>query len=78
LDEPTSSIDASAELEIFQNIKARAVDKMIILITHRLYNLKIADYIYVMKDGSIAEQGSFDSLVQKSVIFKKMYEAQKL
>jgi len=78
LDEPTSSIDASAELEIFQNIKAMAAGKMVILITHRLYNLKIADYIYVMKDGSIAEEGDFDSLVQESVIFKKMYEAQKL
>lgn len=78
LDEPTSSIDATAELNIFKNLKEQLNDKMVILITHRLYNLKIADYIYVMQDGSIAEEGTFDNLIEHYGIFKKMYEAQKL
>lgn len=51
---------------------------MVILITHRLYNLKIADYVYVMEDGRIAEQGSFDDLIKKDGAFRKMYDAQKL
>ena len=78
LDEPTSSIDASAELEIFQHIKEQVKGKLIILITHRLYNLKIADHIYVMKEGRIAEKGNFDELIEQNGIFKTMYEAQKL
>lgn len=78
LDEPTSSIDATAELSIFKNIKERLKDKMVILVTHRLYNLKIADHIYVMQEGCIAEEGSFEKLIEHNGIFKKMYEAQKL
>ena len=51
---------------------------MVIIISHRLYNLKMANTIYVMDDGQIAEQGSFDELVNKQGIFRKMYDAQKL
>jgi ATP-binding cassette subfamily B protein len=78
LDEPTSALDPTSEFELFNNIKNNLGQKMVILITHRLYNLKIADYVYVMEDGGIAEEGSFESLVNSNGIFKKMYEAQKL
>lgn len=78
LDEPTSALDATAELELFKNVKAGLKQKMGVLITHRLYNLKIADYVYVMQDGHIAEEGSFDSLINKGGAFAKMYNAQKL
>ncbi len=78
LDEPTSALDATAELELFKNVKERSANKMVILITHRLYNLKIADHIYVMHDGHIAEEGSFDDLISKGGAFAKMYNAQKL
>jgi len=78
LDEPTSALDATAELELFKNVKAGLKQKMGVLITHRLYNLKIADYVYVMQDGRIAEEGSFDSLINKDGAFAKMYNAQKL
>jgi len=71
LDEPTSALDATAEFELFKNLKDRLADKMVILITHRLYNLKIADYVYVMQDGRIAEEGSFETLVNKDGVFKK-------
>ncbi|MBC7588839.1 MAG: ABC transporter ATP-binding protein [Chitinophagaceae bacterium] len=78
LDEPTSSLDANAEMEIFKNVKEHLKNKMVIIISHRLYNLKMANTIYVMDDGQIAEQGSFDELVNKQGIFRKMYDAQKL
>ncbi len=78
LDEPTSALDATAELELFKNVKNGLAQKMVILITHRLYNLKIADHVYVMQDGRIAEEGSFDSLINKGGAFTKMYNAQKL
>jgi ATP-binding cassette subfamily B protein len=78
LDEPTSALDATAEYEVFQHIKASVGNKMVLLITHRLYNLKIADYIYFMKDGMIAEEGSFDSLIAANGLFRNMYDKQKL
>jgi ATP-binding cassette subfamily B protein len=78
LDEPTSALDATAELEVFTNVKKELGQKMVILITHRLYNLKIADYVYVMEEGRVAEEGTFESLVTKNGAFRKMYDAQKL
>jgi ATP-binding cassette subfamily B protein len=78
LDEPTSTLDATAEYEVFQHVKESVGNKMILLITHRLYNLKIADYIYFMKDGMIAEEGTFDSLIAANGLFRNMYDKQKL
>ncbi|MGE9312041.1 ABC transporter ATP-binding protein [Niabella sp. CJ426] len=78
LDEPTSALDAPAEYEIFKQIKAIAKDKMVILITHRLYNLKIADHLYVMENGRIAEEGSFDELIEKNGVFAQLYNMQQL
>ncbi|MBS1774292.1 MAG: ABC transporter ATP-binding protein [Bacteroidetes bacterium] len=78
LDEPTSALDAVAELELFKNIKDNIGNKMVILITHRLYNLKIADHIYLMQDGRIAEEGSFESLLYQKGAFAALYDAQKL
>ena len=78
LDEPTSALDATAEYEVFQHVKASVGDKMVLLITHRLYNLKIADYIYFMKDGMIAEEGTFDELISGNGFFRNMNDKQKL
>lgn len=78
LDEPTSALDAQAEFDIFKQIKYLAKDKMVILITHRLYNLKIADYLYVMEEGRITEEGRFDDLVNKNGTFTRLYNMQQL
>lgn len=78
LDEPTSALDTEAEFEIFKQIKDLAKDKMVILVTHRLYNLKIADYLYVMEEGRITEEGQFDELVNKNGTFTRLYNMQQL
>jgi ATP-binding cassette subfamily B protein len=78
LDEPTSALDAIAEAYVFASIKKELSDKMVVLISHRLYNLKLVDHIYVMDGGRIAEHGSFDELIGRNGHFRKMYEAQKL
>ncbi len=78
LDEPTSALDAQAEFEVFNQFKLLAKNKMVILITHRLYNLKIADYLYVMQEGRIAESGTFDDLIQKNGAFTQLYNMQQL
>lgn len=77
-DEPTSSIDALAESKIFENIKARSKEKVTIIITHRLYNLKFADKIWVMDHGRMVEQGTFDELKANSILFNQLYEQQKV
>ena len=77
-DEPTSSIDALAEAKIFEHIKAKSNDKVSIIITHRLYNLKFADRILVMDQGEIVERGTFEELKSNSVLFNQLYEQQKV
>jgi sporadic carbohydrate cluster protein (TIGR04323 family) len=63
---------------IFENIKAQASDKVSVIITHRLYNLKFSDRIYVMDNGEIVEQGTFEELKANSRIFNALYEQQKV
>jgi len=48
------------------------------LISHRLYNLKMADKIYVMQEGEIIQVGSFDQLIIEEGLFKSMYENQRI
>lgn len=78
LDEPSSSLDAFSELRLYEQIKNNLSDKIVILISHRLYNLKIADSIYVMKDGCIVQEGSFDELIKNKGLFHEMYEKQRI
>ena len=78
LDEPTSHIDPIAEFTIIENLMKIIKDKIVILITHRLYILKKAHYIYHMHEGKITEQGTFEELISKNSLFKIMYEKQKV
>ncbi len=76
LDEPTSAIDPLSEDEIFQNIKSFAIDKIVFLITHRIYNLRRADKILVLDKGKLVEQGSHDYLMSIDGLYKTMFDKQ--
>lgn len=78
LDEPTSALDVLAEHDLFHQIKTQLKHSMVIMITHRLYNLKLADRIYVMQEGEIVESGKFEELIQNGGLFSRMYEKQKI
>jgi ATP-binding cassette subfamily B protein len=78
LDEPSSALDAFAELNLYSTIKTALKDKIVILISHRLYNLKLADKIYVMQNGAIVQDGSFDELIVEEGLFRSMYEKQRI
>ncbi len=77
LDEPTSSLDPVSEYEVLNNLKKELDDeKIIILISHRLYNLKMADRIYVLSNGSVTESGTFDELMKNQGKFYNTYKTQ--
>ena len=78
LDEPSSALDAFSELRLYEEIKKNNQDKIVILISHRLYNLKLADHIYVMQDGKILEDGIFNTLINQGGLFQQMYEKQRI
>jgi ATP-binding cassette subfamily B protein len=77
LDEPSSSLDAFAEMNLYDKIKTVFKDSIVILISHRLYNLRIANKIYVMKKGGIAQEGSFQELCEVPGLFRDLFEKQK-
>lgn len=76
MDEPTSALDAFSEGELYNSLRDWGKEKMIILVSHRLFQLKKADVIYVMKDGSIVEKGDFDSLIAQKSYFFEMFNDQ--
>ena len=51
-------------------------EQPLILVTHRLYNLKIADTIVVLKEGKIVERGTHEELVTQKGLYLKMFEKQ--
>lgn len=76
LDEATSSVDTRTE-ELIQ----KAMDKLMegrtsFVIAHRLSTIKNADFILVMKDGNIIEQGSHDELMTEGGFYADLYNSQ--
>ncbi len=76
LDEPTSAMDAKAEYEVFKRFRGMTEGKTVILISHRLSTLRMADRIFVMKDGRIVETGSHDELVGNGGNYALLFETQ--
>ena len=75
LDEPTSAIDALAESRIFKHLFSER-NKTIITVSHRLSTIKRADMIYLLKDGRIAEKGTYEELLVREGEFYRMFESQ--
>lgn len=76
LDEPSSAIDPLSEEIIFSNLRNIVEDKILILVTHRLYNLKSADKIVVLNNGVVVEEGNHDDLMRKAGEYFRMFNAQ--
>ena len=76
LDEPTASLDPIAESEMYQAFSALLRRKGCIMISHRLASAKLADTIYVLKDGVVMEKGTHSELIGKKGLYKSMFNAQ--
>jgi ATP-binding cassette, subfamily B, bacterial len=74
LDEPTSSIDSSTERRIYENLFALFGDAAIVSSIHRLHLLEMFDWIYVMDNGAVVEEGRFEQLLEKQGAFARMWK----
>ncbi len=73
LDEPTASLDAFGEAEIFQELEARPRDASMILITHRFSTIKNVDHIVVLDRGTVLEEGSHSALMKRNGLYAEMF-----
>jgi ATP-binding cassette subfamily B protein len=62
LDEPTSSLDAKVEHEVFGRLRLLARDRTAIFISHGMSTARLADCIYVLADGRLVERGTHEEL----------------
>jgi ATP-binding cassette subfamily B protein len=77
LDEPTSSVDPRTEAMIYEALFRAFADKAIISSMHRLHLLGQFDYVYVLEQGRIVGEGSFEYLRDNSPFFQELWRHQK-
>ena len=65
LDESTSSLDVNTEEVLFSELSSFLKERTTIIIAHRLSTITQADYIYVLEDGRIIEEGGYEALLLK-------------
>ena len=76
LDEATASLDPENEVYIQQAISQLIANKTVIVIAHRLRTVADADQIIVLNQGSLAEQGTHDALMQNEGLYRKLFDIQ--
>ena len=77
LDEPTASLDAIAEKEIYDNFKTLINNRSALIISHRLASTRFCDNIALLDNGKILEYGSHELLMNKeNGVYKEMFITQ--
>jgi ATP-binding cassette subfamily B protein len=76
LDEPTATLDARAEYEVFQRFSELTRGRMAVLISHRFSTVRMADRILVLADGAIQEQGTHEQLLSLGGRYAELFELQ--
>lgn len=76
LDEPTASLDAIAEQEVFSQFDKLRKDKTTIFVSHRLSSATVASKIFVLSNGELIETGDHESLMAKKGEYYRLFSAQ--
>lgn len=76
-DEAASNVDVESENRIMEVICRLAEEKTVLLVSHRLANIRYAKQIYVMREGRITASGSHEALCKTDCYYRNLYEKQK-
>jgi len=76
LDEPTASLDARSEFEVFERFAELTQGKMALLISHRFSTVRMADRIVVLEGGRLVEEGTHSQLMALGGRYTEMFELQ--
>jgi ATP-binding cassette subfamily B protein len=76
LDEPTASLDAEREYEIFQRFRELTAGRIAILISHRFSTVRMADHIAVLESGQLIELGTHRELVEQGGTYARLFNMQ--
>ncbi len=76
LDEPTSALDPKAEDEIFKIFTENNKNKILIIVSHRMYSARLADKIILFDNGKIIESGHHNELINKDGKYKQLFNLQ--
>jgi ATP-binding cassette subfamily B protein len=76
LDEPTASLDPLAEFELFETMREALDGRCAVVISHRLSSVRMADRIYVMRQGHVVESGSHLELLAEGDLYSELFNIQ--
>ncbi|MER2249221.1 ABC transporter ATP-binding protein [Methylorubrum podarium] len=76
MDEPTAALDARAEAEVFARLRALALGRTALLISHRFSSVRRADRIVVLGSGQVQEAGTHEELVCNAGRYAELFELQ--
>ncbi|MBR6483420.1 MAG: ABC transporter ATP-binding protein [Clostridiales bacterium] len=76
LDEPSSALDPLAEYNMYNNMMRLSEGRGVIFISHRLSSARMADEIYLMKDGTVSESGTHEELMELKKHYYEMFMLQ--
>ncbi|HYS20539.1 MAG TPA: ABC transporter ATP-binding protein [Gemmatimonadales bacterium] len=76
LDEPTASLDARAEYEVFLRFAELTKGRMAVLISHRFSTVRMADRILVLQGGELVDQGTHEELLGRGGLYAELFSLQ--
>ena len=78
LDDSLSAVDAKTEARIIENIQQERKGKTTIITTHRLSAIQHADWIIVLDDGVMIEEGTHEDLLENEGWYKEQFDRQQI